>query len=316
MFVYIVLLFLLLPALVLWAVPKTRRSAGDTVTAWKTVPFGCVTMLVLPNVLAAILFALAAALQLPVSPLVSVVLSLGLMIFSVTVGIRVITLLKNYIRKRYGTETTAAVESKKPYYFAFGCLAAVLILLLFVPFIWFMSTGEWFSGHWRTYPVVTEHGTELAFQERPIHPFLAEYEYRFRFRKDGTETTYQDLWINTGGRTFFNVFRLKNGRLLFSDKDKDYIVEVKTREVYMLQKVKNQIYAGLLPAGKFESYSYGVEGSDGKTGKVVLRIKGNRIEMEPVTDQLTGPEYIGCITTGFHPASEKPYQPVEKMRGW
>ena len=312
MFVYVVVLFLLLPALVLWAVPKTRRSAGDSVTAWKTVPFGCVTMLVLPNLLAAILFALASALQLPVSPLVSVVLSLVLMIAGVGVGIRVIVLLKNYIRKRYGTETTAKPGSKKPYYFAFGCLAAVLILLVFVPFIWFMATGTWFFGSWRTYPVVTEHGTELAFQERPIHPFLAEYEYRFRFRKDGTETTYQDLWINTGGRTFFNVFLLKNGRLLFSDKDKDYIVEVKTRKVYMMLKAKKGLYAGLLPEGKFDSY--GLEESGAKNGKVYLRINGTRIEAEVVTDQLTGPEYIGCITTGFFPASERPYQPVEKMR--
>ena len=187
MFVYVVVLFLLLPALVLWAVPKTRRSAGDAVTAWKTVPFGCVTMLVLPNLLAAILFALGSALHLPESRPVNAALSLVLMIVGVGVGIRVITLLKNYIRKRYGTEETAPPESKKPYYFAFGCLAAVLIFLVLVPFIWFMSTGNLFLGRWRTYPVVTEHGTELAFQERPIHPFLAEYEYRVRFRKDGAE---------------------------------------------------------------------------------------------------------------------------------
>ena len=314
MFVYVVVLCLLLPALVLWAIPKTRRSAGDTVTAWKTVPFGCVTMLVLPNLLAAILFVLGSALHLPESRLVNAVLSFVLMIFGVGVGIRVINLLKNYIRKRYGTEESAEPESKKPYYFAFSCLAAALIFLVFVPFIWFMTTGEWFSGRWRTYPVVTEQGTELAFQECPIHPFLAEYDYRFRFRKEGAETTYQDLWINTGGRTFFNVFRLKNGKLLFSDKDKDYLVEVKTRKVYMLQKVKNQFYAGLLPTGKFESYSYGFEGPGEKTGKVYLRINRRQIEAEPVTDQLTGPEYIGCITTGFHPASERPYQPVEKMR--
>ena len=312
MSVYIVLLCLLLPALVLWAIPKTRRSAGDTVTAWKTVPLGCVTMLVLPNVLAAILFALGAALHLPESPLVKAALSLVLMLFGVTVGIRVIVLLKNYIRKRYGTEATAVPESKKPYYFAFGCLAAMLIFLVLVPFIWFMSTGNLFLGRWRTYPVVTEHGTELAFQERPIHPFLAEYEYRFRFRKDGTETTYQNLWINTGGRTFFNVFRLKNGRLLFSDKNNDYLVEVKTRKVYMLQKVETLFYAGLLPQGRFDSF--GREGPGEKTGKVYLRINHTRIEAEPVTDQLTEPEYIGCITNDFYPASEKPYRSVET--GW
>ena len=98
----LVFLLLLLPALVLWAIPKTRRSAGSVVTAWKTVPVGCATMVVLPNVLMALLFIFRKVLVLPeILPLYGV-LSFAAVLFSIFVGIRVITGMKNYIRKRYG----------------------------------------------------------------------------------------------------------------------------------------------------------------------------------------------------------------------
>ena len=308
MFTFIEISLLLLPAIILWAIPKTRRSAGSVVTAWKTVPLGCVTMVVLPNVLIALLAVLGKILGLPEIRPVYAVLSLGALIFGIFAGIRVITGMKNYIRKRYGTADGAEPESKKPYYVAFVCLALTVVVVTLVPLIWFMTSNGNYRGPWRTYPVVTEHGTELAFQERSIHPFLAEYDYRFRFRKNGQET-FQDLWLNTGGRTYFNVFRLKNGRLLFSDKNNDYIVEVKSRKVYMLEKIDDVYYAGLLPEGKFDSFGFS-QGQE--SGKVHLHIGKHFIDAEPVTDHLADPKYIGCITTGFFPASEKPFQPVEK----
>ena len=306
----LVFLLLLLPALVLWAIPKTRRSAGSVVTAWKTVPVGCATMVVLPNVLMALLFIFRKVLVLPeILPLYGV-LSFAAVLFSIFVGIRVITGMKNYIRKRYGTADGAEPESKKPYYVAFVCLALTALVLILVPFLWFMTPGGNYRGPWRTYKIVHEHGTELAFQERSIHPFLAEYDYRFRFRKDGAET-FQDLWVNTGGRTYFNVFRLKNGDLLFSDKNNDYIVQVKPRKVFMVLKGKDRLYAGLLPEGEFDSF--GLEESGEKSDKVFLRINKTRIKAEPVSDQLADPKYIGCITNQFYPAAEKPYQPVTKI---
>ena len=306
----LVFILLLLPALVLWAIPKTRRSAGSVVTAWKTVPLGCVTMLVLPNVLMALLFLFRKVLVLPeILPLYGV-LSFAAVLFSIFVGIRVIAGMKNYIRKRYGTADGAEPESQKPYYVAFVCLALSAVVFILVPFIWFMTPGGNYHGPWRTYPVVTEHGTELAFQERSIHPFLAEYDYRFRFRKNGQEM-FQDLWLNTGGRTYFNVFRLKNGDLLFSDKNNDYIVEVKSQKVFMVLKGKDRLYAALLPEETFDSY--GLEESGEKNDKVFLRINEHRVEAHPVSVQLKDPKYIGCITNQFYPAAEKPYQPVSKI---
>ena len=307
-----VVLLILLPAVVLWAIPKTRRSAGGTVTAWKTVPFGCATMLVLPNVVMIILSLPEKIFRLPESRLVDVLLTFISVIVGVAVGIRVIVLLKNYVRKHYGTDETPG--SNRPYYLAFGCLALGVTVLIFGAFVWFLSPGSMLQGtkSWRAYHVVTEHGTELAFQECPIHPFLAEYEYRFRFRKDGEET-FQELWINTGGRTFFNVFRLKDGRLFFSDKVNDYIVDMKTRKVFLVEKFENRSYAGLLPAGKFESFGI-VTGSGEKSSKMYFRVNDTRVEAEPVSDRLEGMTYFGCITNGFYPAAEKPYEPVKKLR--
>ncbi len=304
----LVFLLLLLPALVLWAIPKTRRSAGSVVTAWKTVPVGCATMVVLPNVLMALLFIFRKVLVLPeILPLYGV-LSFAAVLFSIFVGIRVITGMKNYIRKRYGTADGAEPESKKPYYVAFVCLALTAVVLTLAPFIWFMTSNGNYCGPWRTYKIVHEHGTELAFQERSIHPFLAEYDYRFRFRKNGQET-FQDLWINTGGRTYFNVFRLKNGNLLFSDKNNDYIVEVKSQKVFMLKKSDGLFYAALMPPGQFDSGS----GVIREKGRYYIEIGKHRVEAHPVSDQLKDPKYIGCITNQFYPAAEKPYQPVTKI---
>ena len=302
------LIVLLLPALVLWSIPKTRRATGGGVTAWKTVPFGCATMLVVTNLLLFMVMGLGEALHMPEFKPISAILLVGAVGFGVLAGKRVVSAMKRFIRKRYGQPEGGGPESKKPYYFAFCCLALMAVLFVLVSFIWEMRGG--YHGTWRTYPVVTGHGTELAFQERPIHPFLAEYDYRFRFRGDGRETL-QDLWLNTGGRTYFNVFRLKNGDLLFSDKVNDYIVDVKTRKVLTVENVGGRRYAGALPAGKI--FSYGVETSGENSGKVFICINEHRIEAFEVTDRLAEPAYIGCITHGFHSAAEKPYKPVKKL---
>ncbi|MBR4665157.1 MAG: hypothetical protein IKO93_14925 [Lentisphaeria bacterium] len=301
---------LLLPAAILWAIPKTRRAGGNTATAWKSVPFGCATMLLIPELIGGLIWLLAesgwAVRHLPGSP----VFFLALLFLSVTAGILVILKIRNCCWKHFPTEEHV---SSLPFYAAFSVLAVfgcgAMIALQIISYGIMIKSGRQFHGPWRTYKIVHEYGTELAFQERSIHPFLAEYDYRFRFRKDGAET-FQDLWVNTGGRTFFNVFRLKNGRLFFSDKRNDYIVDVKTRKVWLILKEGRDYYAAALPSEGFDSPSYGF----GKvSGKFQIRIGQRPVETVSVTDQLGGMTYIGCITTGFFPASEKPYQQVTKM---
>ena len=309
MFTVIEISLLLLPAIILWAIPKTRRAGGNTATAWKSVPFGCATMLLIPELIGGLIWLLAeagaAVGHLPGSP----VFFLALLFLSVTAGILIILKIRNCCWKRFPTEEHV---SSLPFFVAFFVLAVfglgVTIALPVISYGIMIKTGREYHGPWRTYKIVHEHGTELAFQQRSIHPFLAEYDYRFRFRKNGQET-FQDLWLNTGGRTYFNVFRLKNGNLLFSDKNNDYIVEVKSQKVFMLKKSDGLFYAALMPPGQFDSGS----GVIREKGRYYIEIGKHRVEAHPVSDQLKDPKYIGCITNQFYPAAEKPYQPITKI---
>ena len=305
MFSVIAVCLILLPAAALWAIPKTRRAGGDFVIAWKCVPPGCGAMLLIPSAV----WLLAEYCGIPYRVLRSDAVVFGLFVLGLAGGSAVLVKLRNHCRKQHPSEQA---RSNAP------VVTVFIIMLLVFPVVLAVSAAASFSfalnnrgnchGPWRTYEIVREHGTELAFQERPIHPFLAEYDYRFRFRRNGTET-YQDLWVNTGGRTYFNVFRLKDGRLLFSDKDQDYLTDVKERKVYVLTTIDGVRYAGLLPEGKFTSFGF----SQGlESGKVQLHIGDRFADAERVEDELAEPMYIGCITTGFFPASEKPYQPVKK----
>ena len=78
----------------------------------------------------------------------------------------------------------------------------------------------------------------------------------------------------------------------------------------MAVAVGGKVYAGHLPEGYFTSFGR----SESQKGKIFLEIDHHRIEALPVTDALKDQTYFGCITTAFHPASKKPYQPVEKRR--
>ena len=296
---------LLLPAVILWLIPKTRRATGSAVTAWKTVPFGCLTMFLIPEILWGLYCWFAEENGIVLSGIQILFPLIG-----IPAGIVLIVRLRNRIWKRYNAE---GPRSAVPFYLVFFglCLAFFWISVIGsgLYYYWLIRSGKQYHGRWRTYVVTKQYDTELAFQERPIHPFLAEYDYRMRFRRNGKDT-FQNLWCNTGGKTYFNIFKLKDGRLLFSDKDQDYLVDLRKQEVHMAVTVGPKVYAGRLPEGYFTSFGR----SESQNGKIFLEIDHHRIEALPVTDALKDRTYFGCITTAFHPASKKPYQTVSKRR--
>ncbi len=67
-------------------------------------------------------------------------------------------------------------------------------------------------GDWRHRHILTANSTDMSFEGRPIHPFLAEYDYRLSFTRDG-KTKQTMLFTNTGGNTHFNLYMLENGCL-------------------------------------------------------------------------------------------------------
>lgn len=305
----VIAVFLLLSA-VLWAIPRIRRAGSDRAIAWKCVPPGCAVMLLVTE-----LFTLAVWLLAGHGRGASRFLNSGSVFFTVTVagviaGILLIVKLRNICRRKYALpESTPANGPYRTVFFLLlfaapviyiaGCFAAVAVMVN-------MPGG--YHGPWRTYPVAEENGVELAFQERSIHPFLAEYDYRLRFRKAG-KNTYRDLWCNTGGQTHVNVFRLSDGRFVFSDKDEDCLADLKSQRVFVLRRHDGKIYAGLLPEGRFDRPASIVTSG----GRPVIHT-GRRELVTHVVPELSmdRKNYFGHISYGFFPASEKPYQPIQK----
>ena len=295
---------------VFWLVPKTRKAGGNMITAWKCVPVGCSVMILLPQLLFGMFQLLTHYCGFSARRTILLAVLWSFLALGVVAGVAVAAKLRNYCRKHCPSDQPF---SNSPFYRVFISLLIVIPVIAVVGSVitvsmMFRSGG--YRGSWRTYPVIHVSGTELAFQECSIHPFLAEYDYRFRFRKDSGAETYQDLWCNTGGQTHFNIFRLKNGRFFFSDKDQDYLVDVKERKVFMVVRFERHFYAAQLPPGPFRSFS----GVTPEKERYYVWIGNHRVEAHPVTDQLADRKYFGCITTGFYPATEKPYMPVTKSR--
>jgi len=71
------------------------------------------------------------------------------------------------------------------------------------------------------------------------------------------------LFCNPGGRTLFNLYRLKDGRLLFRDKDWDYLVDVSKQQVFWLKSAEGKLYTAQIPNEEVTSWS----GPAGKGGK-------------------------------------------------
>lgn len=144
-----------------------------------------------------------------------------------------------------------------------------------------------------------EGSCKIAFQERVIHPFLAEYDYRLRFDRDG-KITYCNLITNTGGETYFNLYRLRDGRLYLVDKGGDYIVDPAKAEVQYVFRDNGKLYA--------TPYSQGESGGEGySTGNdnMFFGPDNQKHETYLLSDELDGKTYYGCISYDFYPAAEK-----------
>ena len=207
------ILMLILPV-VLWLAPKTRCNNGNWLIAWKTVPLGIIALYWSDELLSAIARMISERQERDIEisiwiPIVIVISLIAAFLVIIPGGL--------FIRRKFGTE-----KKYNP-----GPSILLFLLLLLPAFIVSMILSFACSlfepdhkGEWRTAWLPREGNTGIAFQEQPIHPVLAEYNYRIRFSRDG-EKTYRYLLTNTGGRTLFNVYRLKDGRLLFRDKRAD-----------------------------------------------------------------------------------------------
>ena len=296
------ILMLILPT-ILWIVPKTRRNNGNWLIAWKTVPLGfiaiCWTGWLMSKFQSVLCERLERNIDIP--------FWLALVV-PLTVAFLVIILGGLFIRRKFGTEKK---YNPGPSILIFlAAVPHVIILSWILSFVCDLGAND-YKGEWRTAWLPKEGNTAIAFQEQPIHPFLAEYNYRLLFSRDG-EQTYQLLLTNTGGSTYFNVYRLKDGRLLFCDKEWDYLVDVQGPEcrVFRVDSLEDRLYAARIPNEKIGSWSIVPIRED---DQIVMRMGDHTVPAEDVTGILDGMTYYGCIQDRFYPADQKPEQTIKKM---
>ncbi len=312
------ILMLILPV-VLCIVPKTRRNNGNWLIALKTVPLGLIAA------------GWSGELLLKIAPIISdrqerdfsfpFWLHLAVML---TAAFLVIILGGLFIKRKFGTEKKYNPGPSVLLFFVF--LPPALILAVAVASVCELGAflGEWGAAwngsgrssatgesEWRSMWLPREGNTGIAFQEQSIHPFLAEYNYRLCFSRDG-ERSYQFLLTNTGGRTLFNVYRLKDGRLLFRDKMWDYLVDVQGPEcrVFRVEPFEGKLYAARIPNELFKSWSFVPRREN---DEIVMVMGDQAVPAEDVTGILDGMTYFGCIEDRFYPAGEKPELEIKKM---
>jgi hypothetical protein len=103
---------------------------------------------------------------------------------------------------------------------------------------------------------------------------------------------------------------LKDGRLLFRDKDWDYIVDGQNVKVYRLEFHGGKQYTVPVPNEEINSWGSLEE----RNGKIVMCMGRHNIPAEEVSGILDGMIYYGCIKNKFYPASEKPEEQIQKRR--
>jgi len=292
------------PAL-LWSFPKTRRMTGAWITALKTVPVGCLAMILLPVIIGAIIdFANHRWKLFPAHGTMFGFLLIAVTLLSTAVGVWLIIYLAGFIWRKY---EAVGKRSWLPFVFIFVVLSVGSgILSVALPIVQYTIQKENYQKSWSSISLPVTGNAEIAFEQCSIHPFLAEYKYRLRFKNNG-KTEYRNLMINTGGKTYFNVYHLRDGRLYLTDKDGDYIVDPAKAEVQYLFRKDGKLYAAPYSQGKFNSW-----GPDTENSKVFLRLDKQKYEAYLLSDELDGKTYYGCITYDFYPAAEKPESPIDK----
>ena len=159
------------------------------------------------------------------------------------------------------------------------------------------------SAAWSTIFLPKLKDCPIAFEQRPTHPFLAEYDYRIRLG-ERNNSAYFRLWPNTGGRTFLNVYRVSGDKLLLKDKDVSYLVDLAQRQVYLVRCERGEdgsestIHSAIpLSEKPFDSMG----------SATVCFTDGTSSEATPYELDLRSREYIGCIMDySFYTPDEQP----------
>jgi hypothetical protein len=291
-------IFLLLPPLVLWRCKKLCEKHPSTIV-FRSVPLGCLTILLLPVFLGIAIAFLCDIVETQPRYWIQFILDKVLYLAILIAGIAVIV----YLSKRFskGRETPSIGLHVAVF---IGCaIIAMIISVISSPNIDNLEAFDK-TASWRISYFPCGGDVHVAFEQHPSHPFLAEYDYRLRLRH-GREKRYFYLWPNTGGRTFINVYKLDDGRLFLKDKDVHYLVNAGKWQVFILNSSSieqyDAVYAVPLSDKKIDSFG------GGKNIFNVDFVDGTRNTGMPIEIDLKKKIYIGCIMDNFFcSASEQP----------
>lgn len=286
----VTIVLLLVFAAVFWIIPKTRSANGNWMIALKTFPLGFIAIILSDKLLGAVCcFISEYRMENITIPFWSEIVITISAAFVVMIGAGI------FIKHRWGTEKRYNPLPSVVLFFAF--------LVPFIIFCGLLSLGlslvsmKDYRSDW--YSIWLKLGTEdhVAFEQQSIHPYLAEYNYRLRFVRDGN-VSRRLLFVNTGGKTHFNIYKLQDGRFLFRDKDWDYLVDVSKQDVSVLRTLDKSLYTIPVPNEDVNSWS-GLYKID---GKVYMEVGSEKIPANDVTGILDQMKYIGCIRDKFYSA--------------
>lgn len=301
--------------LILWSVPRFRRRSGKWITPAKSIPCGCLAMVFLPELIW--LLCLLVCKKAP-SEWVAWLIFLALLGVGVAAGVMV-TRWCEKLQRRFAPppEDPGSPTSDLPIYrIAVFCLCLLLgmggCVVGGVIELSRYVHGE-YRGNWHYTPLLREDGMKIDFCEQSIHPFLAEYNYRLYFN-DGKRTSTHWLHTNCGGRTFFNVYRLPDGRLHLVDKDAEYLVDPKSRGVLRLFRRAGEGRFFTAPYPDEEVMTSWSSASFEQKGKWYVDFNHRRVEATPADGILDGEVYFGRITREFKDAREAPEVPISEWR--
>lgn len=220
--------FLLLPPLVLWRCRRFCEKHPSTIP-FRIVPLGCLTMFVAAALLErAITLLFKTVLERNVPHAMSRWEGLVVWLFSILLGLAVINSLSKRLKR----------GGKTPHWWLFpavfaGFAAITTAISVFFSVFFLPVSFDRESDSWSTIFLPKFQNSPIAFEQHPIHPFLAEYDYRIRLGKRNNRRYFR-LWTNTGGRTYINVYRVSEDKLLLKDKDCSYLIDTARMQVYLV----------------------------------------------------------------------------------
>lgn len=296
--------FLLLPPLVLWRCRRFCEKHPSTIP-FRTVPLGCLTM-----------FAAAALLERAITLLFKTVLErnvpyvvsrwggpvVGLL--ALFLGLAVINSLSKRLKKG------GKAPHRWLFLVVFAGLAAISMAIAMIfaanrPFPILPDSCDYDreSAAWSTIFLPKLRDCPIAFEQRPIHPFLAEYDYRIRLGKRDNRRYFR-LWTNTGGRTYINVYRVSEDKLLLKDKDGSCVIDTTRMQVYL-------VHYGQGADGSESTILFAIPLSekafDGMGSREVYFTDGTSAQAIPYNLDLGTCEYMGCIMDdSFYTPAEQP----------